>query len=33
MKDKNTIICDEKEYDIKDYIKKINNISNELLMA
>ena len=29
--DKNTIICDEIKYDIKDYIKKINNNSNEFL--
>ena len=28
IKDKNKIICDEKEYEIKDYIKKINNSSN-----
>ena len=29
--DKNTIICDKKEYNIKDYIKMINNPSNEFL--
>ena len=29
--DKNTITCDKKKYDIKDYIEMINNIQNDLL--